>query len=106
MTRAKSYLLLIIGAVLGYIGSYFGQPGLLREFTSLGDYLGNARDILIPPRSASAFGELTRSVSITAWVGLILGVAVMGGIILYNENKKKQAPKKDDEDGEILTRRE
>ena len=93
MTRATSYFLLIIGAVLGYIGSYFGQPGLLWAFVSLGDYLGNARDILIPPRSASAFGEhLTRSVFLTAWIGLILGVGVMGGIIFYLDSNKKRPP--------------
>jgi hypothetical protein len=87
-------LLLIFGAVLGYIGSYFGQPGLLRTFASLGDYVGKAGDVLVPTGSAGTFGdELTHSVSLTAWVGLILGVAVAGAIIFYIENNKKQSAK-------------
>ena len=89
--RSLRYLLLVVGAVLGYIGSYFGQAGVLRAFASLGDYLANARDILIPPQSASALGvHLTQSVCLTAWIGLILGVAAMGGLIFYVDTTNKR----------------
>jgi hypothetical protein len=90
MSRAQSYLLLIIGAVLGYIGSYFGQPGLLREFASLGYYLGKASGILIPPRSGGILGvELAGTLCLTAWIGVILGVALVGSLLLYINTTKK-----------------
>jgi len=94
MKRATSYLLLIIGAVLGYIGSYFGQPGFPRAFASLGDYLGKARDILWPSGSNPAVGEqFFRSVCLTAWIGTILGVILMCGVIMYIQSTANKSPK-------------
>lgn len=90
--RVPRYLLLAAGAGFGYIGSYFGQSGLLRTFASLGDYLTNAREILVPPQSATSLGvHLTRSVCLTAWVGVMLGVVLMGAVIFYVDSTKKRS---------------
>jgi DNA-directed RNA polymerase subunit RPC12/RpoP len=90
MNRAQSYLLLLIGAVLGYVGSYFGQPISLRLFVSLGVYLGKARCFLISPKSDDELREaVTQSVSLTAWIGIVIGVVLMGCLVLYINSTKK-----------------
>ena len=73
--------------MLGYIGSYFGQPGLIRAFISLGDYIGNAQKVLMPSGEP---GLLTDSVCITAWEGVVLGVVAMSGLIVYTETNKSR----------------
>jgi len=88
--RSVRYCLLLVGAVLGYIGSYFGQPGVMRAFASLGDYIGNAREVLIPPKSGALGEHFSRSVCLTGWVGVILGVVLIGGVIFYVDSTKKR----------------
>ena len=91
MNRALSYLMLGLGAVLGYLGSYFGQSRELWALFSLGDYLANTRGILIlTPRAASEFGASARSACLTAWMGLILGVALLGGLAAYLSRTRKR----------------
>ena len=81
-------MFLLVGAMLGYAGSYFGQSGLFRTYISLGDYIGNAQKVLIlPSNSPSDF--MTNSVCITGWEGVVLGVVVMCGIIVYIETNKR-----------------
>ncbi len=91
MNRNTIYGLLFLGVPLGYLASYFGQPGALRLFLSLGEYTANFRSSLAPGEN-SFFGdneELTRSVFITGWIGIIVGVAIMGAVVMVKSKKKK-----------------
>ena len=86
MNRPASYLLIVIGAPLGYVASYFGQPGFIRMFMSLGDYIGSVTNILNDPPGAS---RLPASVCQTAWNGVILGMALMAifAMIMSSRNR-------------------
>ena len=86
MNRPASYLLIVFGAPLGYVASYFGQPGVIRMFMSLGDYVGQATNILNDPPGLS---RLPASVCQTAWIGVILGMALMAifAMIMSSRNR-------------------
>lgn len=80
--RAASYGWLLLGVPLGYGISYFLQPGVLRFFTPVADYFTNARAILTAVPIFPGGGEFARSVGLTAWIGVGIGVAIVGAILL------------------------
>ncbi len=76
MNRVSSYFLILIGAPLGYIASYFFQPVVIRRLVSLAEYISHASRVLQP--NSEVF---TASISQTAWIGIFLGVVLMGILI-------------------------
>ena len=86
MNRVGAYFLIPIGAQLGYIASYFLQRGAMRMYSSLGDYVSRASDILY--RTSE---ELPESVSETAWIGIILG-AVLMAILAFIISSSRSTP--------------
>ena len=90
MSRAASYCFLGVGAVLGYVGSYFLQPDLLRASISLGDYLMNTRHVLGWEGAAPHW--LGASESERAWFGLMAGTAIVGVWLAYISKKNRISP--------------
>lgn len=77
---------ILCGLPLGYVISYFFQPSLLRGFMSLGDYVRAFPRIVFTASeetsSVDLFARLTdhitRSVSFTAYIGMAVGIFLMG----------------------------
>ena len=82
--RAASCVLLLLGGPFGYAISYFLQPGILRFFTPIGSYFEYARMVLTAVPMAKGGTELARSICITAWFGVAIGVAIMGVLLLVS----------------------
>jgi len=92
MNRIRSYALVLVGVPLGYILSYFFQPGAVRMFMSLGDYVGKAQEILIAQHPEvsehSATYQIEHSLGSAAWLGVGIGVVAMG--VIANIASKKR----------------
>jgi len=84
-----------LGAPLGYIASYFAQPGLLRAFHSLGDYVAAIIYVLSPPSLleggplAGLALHVQNSIFQTAWIGVFLGALIMAIIFTVIGNKSR-----------------
>ena len=104
MTRSTSYFLIILGIPIGYILSYFAQPGFFRMFNSLGDYVVKAGSILPPPSdtpneglaamlpAAASTSSVGFSIWVTAWIGIVLGALLMAVVATLLSRKKPAAP--------------
>jgi hypothetical protein len=84
MKFAFSMVGVILGAILGVPGSYFMQPGLLRAFVSMSDYVKDFPGVLEDPnlRGAAILGQVLFGI-----IGLILGFVV--GLALSVGDKPK-----------------
>jgi len=94
-SRSKYHVLILFGAPLGYIGSYFAQSGFLRIGSSLGDYIASIGSILAPSskyNTDNPFGRMAEnfqtSVAFTAWVGIVVGLILMGILVVLWTNRK------------------
>lgn len=93
MNRIKAYGMILLGVPTGYIASYFMQASTSRLFLSLGQYITSAPKILLPTvfGSMAQNAEVVKGMYVTAFVGIIIGVAASGGIAYAMESKEKAA---------------
>lgn len=63
----------IVGAFLGYIGSYFFQPGLVRQLIGIGEYVTNVHRSFGQLGTSHPDGSIALTVLISVVVGSFLG---------------------------------
>lgn len=96
INRLKECGLVFLGIPLGYALSYYLQPGRFRFGNSFGDYVAYARWILvgIPERvrivNTNAHLQI-ESARLTAWIGIGVGVAIMGAILILMAHRRRSS---------------
>lgn len=90
MTRIPSYFLVLAGAIIGYILSYFVQPKMVQTHYTVSEYIARVPNLLLP---SAKDGELWRSVQMVAWTGLIIGAALAAAILWGLTSRRPQQPK-------------
>lgn len=92
----------LLGLVVGYIASYFCQPGLFTTFVPLANYVVAAPDILLPEShltSNEIRDKFEQSIAMTAWFCSLLGFGIgVVGLTLIN---KRRPQNKDDQRREL-----
>lgn len=81
-------ILILLGAPLGYIVSYFCQSGMVRRIASLGDYVSHCGDVLFPSEGVN---RIVQSACQTAWIGTIGGLIGMIVLVAILSGRKSQS---------------
>ncbi len=93
---ASNQGLILLGIPLGYVASYLFQPGIVRMFLGMGDYVLNAHRVLVNSNlsDGSAGSEFGRGMAVTAWI--CMGVGFLGmGLVVNLLSKPKELSKPD-----------
>ena len=75
----KTVIFAIIGALSGYLASYFFQPKIMQKTISLVTYCTDIGEVLLKNK----FGGMSKTVIVSIIVGAFLGI-----VIAYFTNKK------------------
>lgn len=91
--------IVILGVPLGYIASYFFQPGFYRLLVGISDYVTSCKSILLAQTADnSPPGPLQDSMAKTAWIGIVVGLVVASSLQELFHHRKPDSPKTTDKE--------